>query len=148
MNEMLGNQYFMARNYMEAANVFQEVLKEEPDNVNAKKKLIISYVQIGKYAKSLDLFLDVIKNDTGIITSTDLEKDDCPCVELVNDIEDKTKYNIQSFTTLQILGILWLYCDIHKSIEYFEAAFKEKPTDENTSLILNILKKKLTEISN
>ena len=86
-------------------------------------------------------------NNIDSITNTDLEKDDCPCAELVKIIEIKTKFS-QSFTTLQTLGILWLYCDIHKSIEYFEAALKEKPSDENTNFILFTLKKKLTEISN
>jgi Tfp pilus assembly protein PilF len=52
MNEMLGNQYFMARNYLGAANVFQEVLKEDPSNINARKKLIIAFTQIGKYHTS------------------------------------------------------------------------------------------------
>jgi len=148
MDEMLGNQYFMARNYLEATKVFQAVLKEEPNNLNAKKKLIISFTQIGKYSKSLELFLDVIKKDVNFIVDTDLEKDDCPCAELVSSLEKQTKYGGQSFTTFQTFGILWLYCDIHKSIENFEAALKIKKKKKKTILIINILKNKLVKITN
>ncbi|MCB0732034.1 MAG: hypothetical protein KDC88_13475 [Ignavibacteriae bacterium] len=147
MNEMLGNQYFMARNYMEAANTFQSVLHDEPNNLNAKKKLIISLTQVGKYSKSLDLFFDLINENIDFIVDTDPIKDDCPCAELVNNLELVTKYGTHSLTTLQTLGILWLYCDINKSVEYFEKALQVKPNDEKTNAILYILKKKLSDNS-
>ena len=53
MNEMLGNQYFMARNYIGAASAFQDVLKEDPANTNARKKLIISLTQIANIRRQL-----------------------------------------------------------------------------------------------
>lgn len=37
MYQMLGDQYFMARNYLGAATVFRSVLKEGPTNINARK---------------------------------------------------------------------------------------------------------------
>jgi tetratricopeptide (TPR) repeat protein len=146
MNEMLGNQYFMARNYLEAANTFQNVIEEEPDNINAKKKLIIALSQIGKYSKSLDLFLELIKENVDFILNTDPRKDDCPCAELVNNLEVFTKYGDQSLTTYQTLGTLWLYCDINKSVEYFEKALLIKPSDEKTNSILVILKRRKAQI--
>lgn len=145
---MLGNQYFMARNYLGAADAFQNVLKDEPKNLNAKKKLIISLTQIGKFSKAFELFADFISENIDYIVNTDPAKDDCPCAELVNNLEVKSKYGTESITILETLGILWLYCDIHNSIEYFEKALQLIPNDVKLNSILIILKKKLKEISN
>lgn len=148
MHEMLGNQYFMARNYLGAATVFQNVLRDDPTNINARKKLIIAFTQIGKYSKALDLFTEFIQENIDNIIDTNPMKDDCPCPELVNNLENLIKYEGQSFTAYQTLGILWLYCDINRSVENFEKARKIKPKDEKTNSILVLLNKKLNEISN
>jgi len=147
MHEMLGNQYFMARNYLGAATVFQNVLKDEPNNLNAKKKLIISFTQIGKHKKAMEVFMDIIQNNVEYIMNTDPIKDDCPCGELVNNLEMITKRGEKTFTSHQTLGILWLYCDLHQSIDNFEKALVLKPNDENTNGVLIILKKKQMELS-
>ncbi|MBK8943950.1 MAG: hypothetical protein IPM32_01645 [Ignavibacteriae bacterium] len=148
MNEMLGNQYFMARNYLGAANAFQTVLKDEPDNINATKKLIISLTQIGKFSKAFELFAEFINKNIDNILSTDPIKDDCPCAELVNNLENKSKYGSESLTIFETLGILWLYCDINNSIDYFEKASALAPNDTKLNSVLMILKKKLRELSN
>lgn len=146
MNEMLGNQYFMARNYLRAANVFQEVLKEDPSNVNARKKLIIAFTQIGKYSQAVELFTNFISKNIDKIIETDPIKDDCPCPELVHNLEHLTTHGSESFTTYETLGILWLYCDINKSIEYFRKALSLKPKDEKVNGILILLNKKLSDL--
>lgn len=143
---MLGNQYFMARNYIAAANAFQKVLIEDPNNINARKKLIIAFTQIGKYNKAVDLFYSFISNHLNNIIETDPIKDDCPCPELVHNLEHLTQRGDESFTTYEVLGILWLYCDIHKSIECFKKALKIKPKDEKANAILVILNKRLNEL--
>ena len=143
---MLGNQFFMTRNYLEASNAFQQVLQEDPNNINARKKLIISFTQIGKFTKALELFSSFISENIDAIINTDPIKDDCPCPELVHNLEHLTSHGSESFTTYQTLGILWLYCDIHKSIENFEKAIALKPKDENAIAILLLIKKKLREI--
>lgn len=147
MYEMLGNQYFMARNYLGAATVFQDVLKEDPNNINARKKLIISFTQIGKFTQAVDLFSNFISENIDKIIETDPIKDDCPCPELVRNLENLTHHGNESFTTYQTLGILWLYCDIKKSIEYFEKALELKPQDEKAKAILILINKKLAELS-
>lgn len=144
---MLGNQYFMARNYLGAATVFQNVLKDDPNNLNARKKLIISYTQIGKFTQAVDLFSSFISENIDNILETDPIKDDCPCPELVHNLEKLTQHGNESFTTYQTLGILWLYCDITKSVQYFEKAIELKPKDEKANAILFLIKKKLEEIS-
>lgn len=147
MHEMLGNQYFMARNYLGAATVFQSVLKDDPANINVQKKLIISYTQIGKYSHAFELFSELVSTNINDIVATDPIKDDCPCPELVNKLENLTDKGNESFTTYQTLGILWLYCDISKSVEYFKKALALKPKDERTNAIIFKINKKLTELS-
>ena len=148
MNEMLGNQYFMARNYLGAANAFQEVLKEDPSNINARKKLIIAFTQIGKFTQAVDLFTKFISENIDSILETDPIKDDCPCPELVHNLEHLTTHGSVSFTTYETLGVLWLYCDINKSIEYFNKALSLKPKDDIVNGILILLNKKLAQLSN
>lgn len=145
---MLGNQYFMARNYLGAADVFQNVLLEEPKNLNATKKLIISLTQIGKYSKAFDLFTNFINENIDFILNTDPIKDDCPCAELVTNLETKNKFGNESITSLETLGILWLYCDINNSIQYFEKALVLNTNDPKLNSVITILRKKLREISN
>jgi len=148
MNEMLGNQYFMARNYLGAVNVFQNVLKEDPKNINARKKLVIALTQTGKFEKATEIFVDLIKEDINIIIDTDPVRDDCPCSELVTNLEQISRLKERSFSTNQTLGILWSYCDIYTSIKYFEKAKELRPDDEKANAILIILKKKLSEMNN
>lgn len=148
MNEMLGNQYFMTRNYLGAAHAFQNVLKDDPTNINANKKLIISLTQIGKFEQAMELFSEFIVKNINRIIETDPVKDDCPCPELVKNLELFTKHGSESFTLYETLGILWLYCDINKSIEYFEKSLQLKPMDEKVNSILVILKKTQSEKSN
>jgi tetratricopeptide (TPR) repeat protein len=137
----------MARNYIDAASVFEDVLKKDPTNVNARKKLIISLTQIGKYTKAIDQFSNFICENIDEIINTDPVKDDCPCPELVQNLENLTKHGSESFTTYETLGILWLYCDIQKSEEYFKKAAELKPNDETVHTILVIIDKKIREIS-
>ena len=81
-SEMLGNKYFLARNYNLAAVNFQETLKSDPINKTIRKKLIICYTQTGQVKKAFDIFYLLAKEDIEFIIDTDLVADDCPCEEL------------------------------------------------------------------
>lgn len=146
MHEMLGNQYFMARNYEAAAIEFEKHLTSNPNSVNAQKKLIISLTQIKKYDQAITLFTNFIKDNIDRIIETDPIKDDCPCPELVNNLEKITNGNSHSFITNQVLGVLWLYCDIYKSLEYFEKANEINPSDQQNNAILVSLKSKIAQL--
>ena len=97
--------------------------------------------------RQLILFTNFISENIDKIIETDPIKDDCPCPELVHNFEHLTTHGSESFTTYQTLGILWLYCDINKSIEYFKKALELKPKDEKANAILILVNKKLDEIS-
>lgn len=138
MSEMLGNQYFMARNFVAAHAEFEGVLLKDPCNKLVGKKQIICYTQIGEIKKALTLFRNLIDTDIKLITNTDPINDDCPCPEIIHQMKSNSPAYIDNEKNI-MLGILWLYCDINESIRYFKMASKEQKEDASVQSILNKL---------
>ncbi|MDX9923796.1 MAG: tetratricopeptide repeat protein [Ignavibacteriaceae bacterium] len=139
MNEMLGNQYFLARKYSLAHEVFEKALKANPNNINVKKKLVVCYTQIGKIIKAKELFFDLISENINYILETDPLVDDCPCPDLIARLESDLSVNEGSYEYHVALGIIWLYCDSGNSLKYFIEARKLNPNDSLLEQIVNIL---------
>ena len=136
MDEMLGNHYFLSRNYGRAAQLLNKALRIDPKNKPIRRKLIICFAQTGRIDDALTVFLSLIKEDIDFIINTDPVDDDCPCPELVFEIEHGNINNNQSLDSLMVLGILWLYCNLHKSFEYFIQASN---MDKNNKMIKSIM---------
>jgi len=139
MNEMLGNQYFMARNYRAAQDEFELAIKKDPTLNRLKKKLIICYTQTGKVKQAIDLFIELISEHIELIIDTDPIRDDCPCPDLVEQIEKLKDSHTNSLDYHLILGIVWLYCDVNKSIEYFIKARQLEPADPRINKTIQII---------
>ncbi len=139
MTEMLGNQLFMARNYEGALSIFEQCEKEGKADKNMRRKMVVCYTQLGKIQKAAELLLALINEDLEFITTTDPVKDDCPCNELVREFETKLKISTESFDFLVALGILWLYCDMDKSVYYFQKATRLKSDNNVVNSILGKL---------
>ena len=126
---MLGNQFFMARNFLAAEKELTPCLQQDPESKPVRRKLIICYTQLGEISKALHIFDSLVRDDIKFIINADPILDDCPCPELVSNkenfnlIEDSDDYLISS-------GILWLYCDIENSIQYFKKALIKDPNNE------------------
>jgi len=129
MSEMLGNQYFMARKYSLAEPILESCLRKYPGNKSIRKKLIVCYTQTGNLDTALSSFLSLIKEDIEYIINTDPVEDDCPCPELIYDLENSGKQFVDLMLEYGKLGILWLYCDINKSIYYFKKALEINPSE-------------------
>lgn len=136
MCEMLANQYFLARRYAQACGVYEKVLKKRPKDNFIRRKLIICYTQIGEIKKALDVFISCLEDDIECITKIDPVAEDCPCPELVTDLEQKLANNLNSLDFHLMLGMLWLYCDIDKSIDYFLKAQRIEPENATVEYIL------------
>jgi tetratricopeptide (TPR) repeat protein len=136
MSEMLGNQYFMARNYKEAARELEPVYLKNIENKQVRRKLILAYLQTGKLLKSLELFIELVKEDVNFIAIADPIYDDCPCSELITEIETVPKEQNSPDSNLYC-GILWLYCDPKISIEFLKKAAIDFP--ENLGLKNSII---------
>lgn len=139
MCEMLANQYFLARRYAQACSVYEKVLRKRPKDKTLRRKLIICYTQIGEIKKALDIFISCLEDDVECITKIDPVAEDCPCPELVTDLEQKLANNLNSLDFHLMLGMLWLYCDIDKSIDYFLEAQRIDPDNTIVKYILLLI---------
>lgn len=148
MHEMLGNQCFLARNYLRAAENLEKALWKTPGNKLVRRKLIICYTQIGKIENALQTFLALIKEDIDFIMNSNPVDDDCPCSELVFDMERKYINEIRSLDANLVLGMLWLYCDLNRSFEYFKIAQLLNKQDSAIKSVLTILSAKKKHLLN
>ncbi len=140
---MLGNKYFLARNYEGAAANFQYTLKTDPINKSVRKKLIICYTQIGQIQKAFESFYQLVKEDINFIIETDLVADDCPCVELTDKYGNILPYENESYDLKLMLGMLWLYCNAEKSFEFFKRIIVENPGDSRIKEIASLIEGKI-----
>jgi len=119
MSEMLGNQYFLARKYSLAADELEKALSKNPTHKGIRRKLIICEIQKGDINRALDLFVSLVEEDVAFIVDADPILDDCPCPELVYDMEEQFNDNKESLDYHLKLAMIWLYCDVNKSLHYF-----------------------------
>lgn len=142
-SEMLGNKYFLARNYEGAAANFQYTLKTDPINKSVRKKLIICYTQIGQIQKAFESFYQLVKEDINFIIETDPVADDCPCVELTDKYGNILPYENESYDLKLMLGMLWLYCSAEKSFDFFKRIIVENPGDSRIKEIASLIEGKI-----
>lgn len=142
-SEMLGNKYFLARNYENAALNFQHTLKGDPFNKSARKKIIICYTQIGQIQKAFENFYQLVKEDVDFIINTDPIADDCPCPELTAKYGSVFPYESDSYDLKLMLAMLWLYCSPDKSLEFFNRLLLENPKDSSIIEISKIIERKI-----
>lgn len=125
MNEMLGNYYFLIRNYEAAIKAFETAFSDKlPDKII--KKLIICHLVNDNFETAKLLFSKLLANNPQILIKTDIKKEDCPCPELISDYESKITKNSTVFDFIR-LAILWIYCDAEISLNYFQRAKEITP---------------------
>lgn len=142
MSEMLANQYFLARRFDKAQPMFAALLAKEPENLRAKKKLIICCTQLGELEQAERLFLEVLRANPYVIIDTDPQSEDCPCPELVEDLEQALKMLPPSAKQLNHLGILYSYCNAETALRYFLRSLRvncEQPSIQKAVDILTEL---------
>jgi len=138
MSEMLGNRYFIARKFNKAIPYLEAALKESPFAAKIKKKLIICYIQTGRFEEAFKLVYEVIASEPRMILETDLYYEDCPCGELLPLWHEKERQQTNKMELYEILGMLYLYCDLEKAIEYFN---KAKFASPHSAKLMSMIKK-------
>ena len=144
MSEMLGNQYFISRNYQLAGSVYLRLHQSDPSNNTILKRLIICYTQTGELNKAFDFFYELVKQDVSEIINTDHFANDCPCLELTEKYGKVLPYENNSTDLKLMLGILWLYCDAQKSVLFFEQLCNTNPKEKKYEEILFIIRNYLS----
>jgi pentatricopeptide repeat protein len=140
MSEMLGNQYFLVRNFEKALQQFEKVAEEGHLNEKIRKKMIICYCEVGNVDAALALFEKVITENIDLIVLTDIVSEDCPCPELLERMKWYEKIAANSFDFNCIIGMLNLYCNIDESIKYFLRSRSLQPADLRVNRILKLIK--------
>ena len=139
---MLGNKYFLARDYEGAAANFQHTLQTDPINKAMRKKLIICFTQIGQIQKAFDNFYKLVKEDINFVIETDLVAEDCPCPELIAKYGTVLPYESGSSDLKLMLAMLWLYCNVTKSIGFFKQVLLENTGDSRIIEVVSLIEKK------
>lgn len=147
MSEMLGNQYFLARNYESAAKNLQHALDIDPLNKAIRRKLIICYTQTGEIQKAFNIFYNLVLEDVDCIINTDIVSDDCPCPDLVKHYGKIFPYEENSIDLKLMLGMLWLYCEVQTSLNFFKSVLQVHPNDERLKAISSMIEEKLKKIN-
>ena len=139
MSEMLANHYFMIRDFAKAVHTY-ECLTIKPGISKAiRKKMIICYVRTFQIEKAFAEFNKLVEEDISFIIQTDLNSDDCPCPDIIAEIErDEIEYK-NKYEKLVALGILWLYCDKKESLSHFIKAYQIDQNDIRLHKIILLL---------
>ncbi len=136
---MLGNQYFLARKYSLAADELEKALSKNPTSKGIRRKLIICEIQHGNINRALELFVSLVEEDVAFIIDADPIMDDCPCPELVYDMEEQFSDNKNSLDYHLKLAMIWLYCDVNKSLQYFNLSLSMNGDNDLIKKIINHL---------
>ena len=142
MSEMLGNQYFMARNYEEAVRALEPVYLKDTLNKSVRRKLIIAYTQTGKLMKALEVFILLVEEDVEFIINADPIFDDCPCPEIEKQLRISPK-GILSPDINIYNGILWLYCNPKMSVKFLKKAIADFPENKGIKKSVEIIKNQI-----
>ncbi len=142
-SEMLGNKYFLARNYESAAANFQHTLQTDPINKAIRKKIIICYTQTGQIQKAFDIFYKLVKEDIYFVIETDLVAEDCPCPELIDKYGTVLPYESGSSDMKLMLAMLWLYCSVTKSLEFFKQVLLESTGESRIKEVVSLIEDQL-----
>lgn len=143
MSEMLANHYFMTRNFYEACNLYEKLYSPISIPISVQKKLIICYIYTRQLKKALLEFYKIINTDIKAILNSSVDNEDCPCPEIIPQIQNGKIYIDEDEKDLS-LGILWLYCDIIKSEYFFLQYQKHHPNDKLINQIIEIINQQIT----
>lgn len=145
MSEMLANHYFMIRDFEKAADAYETAVSKCGMSSAIRKKMIICYIKTHQMKKALFEFFELVESDIHFLINTDLNSDDCPCPDIISEIErDEINFK-DEYERMVALGMLWLYCDIKQSKIHFTKAWKIKQNDERIFQMIQLLNSKKDE---
>ena len=77
------------------------------------------------------------------VINTNPEVEDCPCPELVTQLEEGKIERYDKYELFIELGILWLYCSPQRSLENFKKANEINPENELLKIAINKISTKV-----
>ncbi|MBK7868507.1 MAG: hypothetical protein IPJ75_16795 [Ignavibacteriales bacterium] len=147
MSEMLGNNYFLVRNYESAKTTFLALPEPLRSEMRVIKKLILCEIFLGDPHSALHYLLTILREIPDFIIKTDVEDEDCPCRDLICHLEAQPGFSSENNSTILSMSILWLYCSIDKSLYYLDMLTPDYSTSdiqEFSKLMHNYINNNLT----
>ena len=120
MSEMLANNYFIVRDYAKAREVFLQLPEPVRDDCRVLKKLILCEIFLSQPYKALHYLLTILRRDPAIIIKIDIDTEDCPCRDLIIELEERAGYSDGDERSILSLAMLWLYCNLQRAMEYLD----------------------------
>jgi hypothetical protein len=143
MSEMLGNRYFLGRNFRSAALQYEDTLhKINTIDIEVVKKLIVCYTKVNRTDDALNYYYSLLKK---IQYSTDnliIENEDCPYKKIIEELIIEMELEGLQYSTSIKLGILNSYCSSTNGIKYFKKALEFSRNKKIIKQIINILEGK------
>ena len=139
MCEMLGNQYFIAGNYLEAIRIYSNIINTEKTNAEIQKKLIISYLKTTQLNSALLQFIAILNSSRSVAKCNENSNDYCVCREMISELNENKWNNIVGLDRDLMLAMLWYFCDLKQSRKYFKRASILAPNDKHISKINKII---------
>jgi hypothetical protein len=135
MHEMLGHHDFLLGHYDSALAHYETVLAWGAPSKAVRKRAIVCYIQTRQPEKALSLFTALVAEDVAFFLGQEGDEEACPCPRIVQEYVNRLTEEITQADRIA-LGMLWMYCDPHLSLLWFNKALQQEPKNHTLKAIL------------
>jgi tetratricopeptide (TPR) repeat protein len=143
---MLGHHHFLLRDYISALSHYEAVISQRNASKSVRKRAIVCYIQTRQVEEALELFASLVAEDIDCIIGHDNEQEGCPCPEIIQEYESRMD-DRPSRNDMTALGMLWLYCEPQRSLQWFDGALRNDPGNTYLQSVLDTLSLRITPAS-
>ncbi len=142
MPEMLANRYFRSGRFGEAAMIYEGVLRRYPGHLPARKKLVVSYVALGRLREALELALGLLDEGLEVLAVSDPETEGFPCGD-VQSVLRGTEPMLPPGVRHTSLALLQLFCRPEEALRELDLAVNAEPVIPDAPRLRSALKRHL-----
>jgi tetratricopeptide (TPR) repeat protein len=114
VNQMLANRYLRTRRYGDALPFYEEAVRTHPDDADARRKLILCYLQTGHLSESLGMMAELITESPTAMPVTPAEADIVPAAEILEGLKQRERV-LPPEVYHATMGVILLYLDTDRS---------------------------------
>jgi tetratricopeptide (TPR) repeat protein len=140
MEKMLGNQYFMARNFKEAFQYLARAHARAPGDIAVLRNLVICEVVVGRLPGALNHLLALLHAAPQVLHEGCLDVDGCPCPDILTQWSIHPPNELSQSAYLLSMGILALFCDRELAKAYLRQAQRLDPGNKALAEAINLVR--------
>jgi hypothetical protein len=142
MSEMLANRYFLSGRFADAVELFEDVLRQRPDRVAARQRLIFSYVMAGRLEDAVRSAVRVARQDPHLLIDPDEGDQGLPCRHLLLSYRRREE-SLDPARFRAGMGVIQLSCDPERALIEIEKALSYGPVCDGLGELRDYLKQEL-----